>query len=129
MNATKKTVTRKAAPKKKATARRKATATAPQGKVAASTPAPKVAPAKKADAKPVEKYSPGKAADNLKAGSVGAVIVETTRKKAMSRKQIIDAVIATKWTPPKSAAFAKNPQGYISGYLSSLISHKQLVVS
>ena len=98
-----------------------------------ATPAPAIAanPAKapEADVKPVETYSPGTNADTLKAGTVAAVIVETTRKKALSREEIIVAVIATGWAPQKSAAFAKNPGGYLRGYLSSIIGRKQLIAA
>lgn len=110
---TKKTVTRKKAPAKKVAPRRTAVV-------------------KKAVVKPtektVERYAPGKA-DSVKAGTVMDQIVETTRKRALSRDEIVQAVIASKWVPAKSKLFTtpEKKAAYIRGYISAAVSRKILV--
>ena len=110
---TKKAVTRKKVPAKKAAPRRAAVVSK-----AAKEPAEKT----------VERYAPGKT-DSVKAGTVMGVIVETARKRALSRDEIVKAVIASKWAPAKSKLYTtpEKKAAYIRGYISAAVSRQILV--
>jgi len=101
---------------KKAAALRKAPA-----KKAANPASPaKEKPAKKDE----QKYTAGQASTELKPGTVAAVIVDTVGSQKLTREEIVTAVVAGEWRPPKSKA---DFPGYVRGYISSIISRKQLV--
>ena len=124
MNATTtKTTTRNAVTRK--TAVKRASVKRQAAKV---TPAPKevIPPAKKAEVKPVEKYTQGKT-DGLKDGTVLAAIIGVVEKKSLTRDEITTAVIESGFAPPKSKAYAKDPKGYVKGYLSFAVSKKILI--
>ena len=99
-----------------------------KGRKAANATPPASAPAKAAKKVDTQKYQVTAAGTELKAGTVGAEILDRIGTKKLTRDAIVTTVIESGYRPPKSGEFDKNPGGYIRGYLSSLISRGQIAV-
>ena len=85
----------------------------------------KIATSKKDDIR----YTLGPTAISIKQGTVMETIIAPTKHKALTRDEIVVAVIASKWTPKRSELYTthKEKSDYILGYVSSAIRRKILI--